>query len=246
MVSVRGDDADPFSKGYICPKATALADLHHDPDRLKRPMVREGSTWRELGWDEAFDLVVRRLRDVRDSYGLDAIAVYQGNPTVHSVGLMMHGQFFLRKLGTRNASSATSTDQLPHMLAALTMFGDQLLMAVPDIDRTEHMIVVGGNPLVSNGSIMTAPDVKSRLKAIKARGGRLTVIDPRRTETAELADQHLFIRPGTDAAFLLSFLHVLYAEQLVKPGRVAGFTDGIDELGTIAARYAGAFTVNEP
>ncbi len=238
MVSVRGDDADPFSKGYICPKATALADLHHDPDRLKRPMVREGSTWRELGWDEAFDLVVRRLRDVRDSYGLDAIAVYQGNPTVHSVGLMMHGQFFLRKLGTRNASSATSTDQLPHMLAALTMFGDQLLMAVPDIDRTEHMIVVGGNPLVSNGSIMTAPDVKSRLKAIKARGGRLTVIDPRRTETAELADQHLFIRPGTDAAFLLSFLHVLYAEQLVKPGRVAGFTDGIDELGTIAARYA--------
>ena len=238
VVSVRGDDADPFSRGYICPKATALADLHHDPDRLKRPMVREGSSWREIGWDDAFDLVVKRLRDVRASYGPDAIAVYQGNPTAHNLGLMMHGQFFLRKLGTKNASSATSIDQLPHMLAALTMFGDQLLMAVPDIDRTEHMIVLGGNPLVSNGSIMTAPDVKSRLKANRARGGTLTVIDPRRTETAEIADRHLFIRPGTDAGFLLSFLHVLYAEKLVKPGRASGFTDGIEELGRIAARYA--------
>jgi anaerobic selenocysteine-containing dehydrogenase len=237
VVSIRGDDADPFSKGYICPKGTALADLHHDPDRLKRPVVREGSSWREIGWDDAFDLVVRRLKDVRAAHGADAIAVYQGNPTAHNLGLMMHGQVFLRKLGTRNAFSATSTDQLPHMLAALMMFGDQLLMAVPDIDRTDHMIVLGGNPLVSNGSIMTAPDVKTRLKAIRARGGTLTVIDPRRTETAEIADRHHFIRPGTDAAFLLSFLNVLYAEGLAKPGRAGAFTDGIEELGAIAAKY---------
>ncbi len=237
VVSIRGDDADPFSRGYICPKATALADVHHDPDRLKRPVLREGSSWRELEWDEAFDLVVRRLRDVRAAHGPDAIAVVQGNPTVHNLGLMMHGQVFLRKLGTKNAFSATSVDQLPHMLAALLMFGDQLLMPVPDIDRTDHMIVLGGNPLVSNGSIMTAPDVKGRLKAIRARGGTVTVIDPRRTETAEIADRHLFIRPGTDAAFLLSFLHVLYAENLVRPGRARTYTDGLEELGAIAAKY---------
>ncbi len=238
VVAVRGDDADPFSRGYICPKATALADLHHDPDRLRHPMMREGTSWRELGWDDAFDLVARRLRAVRAAHGPDAIAVYQGNPTVHNLGLLMHGQVFLRKLGTRNASSATSVDQLPHMLAALSMFGDQLLMAVPDIDRTEHMLVLGANPVVSNGSLMTAPDVKGRLKAIRARGGTITVIDPRRTETAEIADRHLFIRPGTDPAFLLSMLHVLYAEGLVRLGAVAGFTDGLDELGRIAARYA--------
>ncbi len=238
VVSIRGDDADPFSRGYICPKGTALADLHHDPDRLRRPLLREGTRWRELDWDDAFDLTIRRLREVRDRHGADAVATYQGNPTAHNLGLMVHGQMFLRQVGTRNASSSTSVDQLPHMLAALTMFGDQLLMAVPDIDRTEHMIILGANPLVSNGSIMTAPDVKSRLKAIRARGGRVTVIDPRRTETAAIADQHLFIRPGTDAAFLLSFLHVLYAEERVRPGRLAAFTDGVRDLGRIAARYA--------
>ncbi|WP_224364423.1 molybdopterin oxidoreductase family protein [Hyalangium versicolor] len=237
VVSIRGDDADPFSRGYICPKATALADLHYDPDRLRRPMLREGSNWREIPWDEAFDLTIERLRAVRDAYGIDAIATYQGNPTAHSLGLMLHGQLFLRRLGTRNASSATSIDQLPHMLAALMMFGDQLLMPVPDLDRTEHMIVLGGNPLVSNGSVMTAPNVKQRLKDMRARGGRLVVIDPRRTETAGVADRHLFIRPGTDAAFLLSFLHVLYAEGRVRLGRLADFTEGIEELGRIAARY---------
>ena len=237
VVAIRGDDADPFSRGYICPKGTALADLHHDPDRLRRPMLREGTRWRELPWDEAFDLTIRRLRAVRDEHGPDAIATYQGNPTAHNLGLMVHGQLFLRRIGTRNASSATSVDQLPHMLAALEMFGDQLLMPVPDIDRTEHMVILGANPLVSNGSIMTAPDVKSRLKAIRARGGRIVVIDPRRTETAAFADRHLFIRPGPDAAFLLSFLHVLYAEGRARPGRLAAFTDGLDELGAIAARY---------
>lgn len=237
VVAVRGDDDDPFSRGYICPKATALADLHHDPDRLRRPLVREGASWREAAWDEAFELVVRRLREVRAAHGPNALAVYQGNPTVHNLGLLMHGQVFLRKLGTRNAYSATSVDQLPHMLAALMMFGDQLLMPVPDLDRTDHLIILGGNPLVSNGSIMTAPDVKGRLKALRARGGTVTVIDPRRTETAVVADRHLFIRPGTDAAFLLSLLHVLFAEGLVRPGRLASFTDGLDELAAIVAAY---------
>lgn len=238
VVSIRGDDADPFSKGYICPKATALADLHTDPDRLRHPMVREGTSWREIGWDEAFDLVASRIQEVQKAHGRDAVAVYQGNPTAHSLGLLTFGQLFTRKLGTRNCFSATSADQLPHMLAAFQMFGDGLMMAVPDIDRTEYFLCLGGNPLVSNGSIMTAPDMRGRLKALRARGGKVVVVDPRRTETADVADRHLFIRPGTDALFLLSMLQVIFAEGLARPGRVGNFLDGLDELERVAREYA--------
>src|SRR5436853_398945 len=145
VISVRGDDADPFSQGYICPKAAGLADLHHDPDRLHRPMVRDGASWRETGWDEAFDLVAERLRAIQNAHGKDAIAVYQGNPTAHNFGLMALGQPFFRGLKTKNVYSATSVDQLPHMLAALQMFGNHFLMAVPDIDRTDYMLILGAN-----------------------------------------------------------------------------------------------------
>src|SRR4051812_48424010 len=165
VVAVRGDEADPFSRGYICPKATALADLHHDPDRLTRPVRRDGDTWHEMSWDEALDLVASRLADIRERHGVDAIAVYQGNPSAHNLGLLTFGQLLFRTLGTKNLYSATSLDQLPHMLAALQMFGNQLLMAVPDIDRSDLFICLGANPLASNGSIMTAPDVRARLKA---------------------------------------------------------------------------------
>jgi len=235
VTSVRGDDDDPFSKGYICPKGTALADLHDDADRLKRPVVREGDSWREIGWDEAFDLVASKLKAVRAQYGKHAIAIYQGNPTAHNLGLLTYGQLLLRTLGTKNAYSATSLDQLPHMLAALMMFGNQLLMPVPDIDRSDLFICLGANPLASNGSIMTAPDVKSRLKAIRDRGGKVIVLDPRRTETAEKADQHLFIRPGTDAALLLSMINVLFAENLVTLGRLPA--NGLDELRRVATQW---------
>jgi anaerobic selenocysteine-containing dehydrogenase len=199
VTGIRGDDADPLSRGYLCPKGTALADLHHDPDRLRRPLVRDGATWREVPWDDALALVADRLRDIRTRHGHDAVAVYQGNPTVHNLGLLTYGQLFLRKLGTKNAYSSTSLDQLPHMLAALTMFGEQVLLPVPDLDRTDCFLALGANPLASNGSIMTAPDVKARLKAVRARGGAVIVVDPRRTETAALADQHVAIRPGGDA-----------------------------------------------
>jgi len=242
VVSIRGDEHDPFSRGYICPKATALADLHTDPDRLRHPMIREGTTWREASWDEAFDLVGRRLRDIRKAHGRDAIAVYQGNPSAHNLGLLTFGQAFLRTLRTKNLYSATSVDQLPHMLAALQMLGDQLLMTVPDIDRTDYMLILGGNPLVSNGSIMTAPDVKSRLKAIRARGGTIVVVDPRRTETAEQADRHVFIRPGTDALFVLSLIHVIFAEQLENLGRLRPHTDGLDDLRALATSYSPEIT----
>ena len=234
VVSVRGDEHDEFSKGYICPKGTALGDLHHDPDRLRHPMIREGETWREASWDEALDLVASRLREIRKRHGANAIGVYQGNPTAHNLGLLIHGQLLFRTLGTKNMYSATSLDQLPHMLAALLVFGNQLLMPVPDIDRSELFIVLGANPLASNGSIMTAPDVKSRLKAIRDRGGKVIVIDPRRTETAEKADRHLFIRPGTDAVLLLAMVHVVFAEQLERLRLPA---TGVDHLRSAAATW---------
>jgi anaerobic selenocysteine-containing dehydrogenase len=248
VVSVRGDDADPFSKGYICPKGTALADLHHDPDRLRTPMRRDGDSWREMAWDEALDLVAAKLREVRGQHGADSVAVYQGNPTAHNLGLMTYGQLALRTLRTKNMYSATSLDQLPHMLAALQMFGNQLLMAVPDVDRADLFICLGANPLASNGSIMTAPDIRGRLKAIRDRGGKVIVLDPRRTETAERADQHLFIRPGTDAVLLLAMVHELFAAEmegggpaptpgkgLIRLGRLAAH--GIDELRTASAPW---------
>jgi anaerobic selenocysteine-containing dehydrogenase len=242
VLAVRGDQSDPFSKGYICPKATALADLHHDPDRLRRPLVRTGSgsggpRWREAGWDEAFELVARRLDEVRADHGRHAIGVYQGNPTAHNLGLIMYGQLLFRGLGTRNLFSATSIDQLPHMLAALLLFGHQLLMPVPDVDRCDLFVCLGGNPAASNGSIMTAPNIRARLRAIRDRGGRVVVIDPRRTETAALATEHLFIRPGTDAMLLLSVVHVLFAENLVRLRRLAPFVAGVNALRAAAADF---------
>ncbi|HEY0251553.1 MAG TPA: molybdopterin-dependent oxidoreductase [Kofleriaceae bacterium] len=236
--SIRGDDADPFSKGYLCPKGTALADLHHDPDRLRHPIRREGDTWHEMSWDEAFDLVASKLNAIRKTHGKHAIGVYQGNPTAHNLGLLTIGQLALRTLGTRNMFSATSNDQLPHMLAALQMFGNQILMPVPDVDRCDLMICLGANPLASNGSIMTAPDMRSRLKAIQARGGKVVVLDPRRTETADRADRHLFIRPGTDAVFLLALANELFATRRVNLGRLAGHVRGVEELRAASASWS--------
>ena len=238
MLSVRGDADDPFSRGYICPKAAALPDLHDDPDRLRRPMIRDGAAWREASWDEALGRVVDQLARIRNAHGPDAIAVYQGNPTAHNLGLMTIGQLTLRNLGTKNLYSATSADQLPHMLAAHHMFGDGLLMPVPDLDRTDFFLCIGANPLVSNGSIMTAPNMRKRLHDIRVRGGRVVVVDPRRSETAAVADQHLFIQPGTDALFLLSMLHVIFAERLERPGRAASFTDGLDDLKHVVREFA--------
>ena len=240
VVSVRGDDDDAFSRGYICPKGTALADLHHDPDRLTRPLRRDGSTWREMGWDEAYDHVATQIREVQRTHGKDALGIYQGNPTVHNLGLVTIGQLALRTLGTRNMYSATSNDQLPHMLAALQMFGNQILMPVPDLDRCDLLICLGANPLASNGSIMTAPDMRSRLKAIQARGGQVIVLDPRRTETADRADHHLFIRPGTDAVLLLAIAHELFARGEVRIGRIAPHVRGEAELRRAAEAWSPA------
>ena len=244
--SIKGDPDDVFSHGHICPKATALADLYNDKDRLRTPLRKRGKDFEECSWEQAYDELAGRVRDVQRRHGRDAVAVYQGNPTVHSVGAITMGQLFVRALGTKNRFSATSLDQLPHMLAGLEMFGNQLLLPIADIDRTRLFVVVGANPLASNGSLMSAPGMKQRLKALKERGGRVVVVDPRRTETAELADTHLFIQPGTDAALLAAVARLILDDPRASLGRLSAFTDGVPALRTALAPFsperAAAFT----
>ncbi|MBD9484767.1 molybdopterin oxidoreductase family protein [Pseudomonas sp. PDM14] len=216
ILSIKGDPLDSFSRGHICPKAVALQDIQHDPDRIRQPMRRIGNEWQPIGWDDAFVLVAERLAAIQAEHGKSAVAVYQGNPSVHNYGLMTHSNYFLGQLKTRNRYSATSVDQLPHHLTSYLMYGHGLLLPIPDIDHTQFMLILGGNPLASNGSIMTVPDVEKRLKALKARGGKLVVVDPRRSETAAMADQHVFVRPGNDAALLLGLLNTLFEENLTR------------------------------
>jgi anaerobic selenocysteine-containing dehydrogenase len=240
VLGIRGDDADPFSRGHICPKAMALADLHHDPDRLRTPLLRQGERFVSIGWEQAFDEVTANLKRVQRTHGRDAVAYYQGNPTVHNLGSMLASPLFVDGLRTKHKFSASSVDQLPHMLAAYLMFGHQLLMPVPDIDRTDYMLVLGANPAVSNGSLMSAPGASDRLKNIIGRGGKVVVLDPRRSETALLASEHHSIRPGSDALFLLAFLHVLVAEGRVDFGEHARRVEGAEQLAALVADFSPA------
>lgn len=237
IVTIRGDAGDAFSRGYLCPKAYALKGLHEDPDRLRRPVRRVGQEWQEIDWDEALDLVATQLRQVRDSHGPAALGSYAGNPTVHDLGAGLYLPALLKALGNHKRFSASSVDQLPKQLSGLLMYGRGFSIPVPDIDRTSYMLVLGANPVVSNGSLMTAPDMPGRLERLRARGGKLVVIDPRRSETARIADEHHFIRPGADAWFLFSLVHVLFVEDLVRLGRVAPWVRGLDELRALAAEF---------
>jgi len=239
ITDIRGNPDDPLSRGHVCPKAIALQDIHEDPDRLRRPVRRVGGPgddrWQEISWDEALDLVADNLARAVNEHGRDALAIYLGNPNVHSLGSMTHGTAMLKSFRTRNKYSATSVDQLPHQLLAHLLYGHQLLLPVPDIDRTQYFLVLGGNPMASNGSLMTVPDFPARLRKLKARGGRMVVLDPRRTETAKVSDEHHFVRPGSDSFVLLALVHVLLAEGLEQ---VPAYVDGV---GTVR-EAVGAFT----
>lgn len=237
VTSIRGDEEDPFSKGHICPKAVALKDLHEDPDRLRQPVRRTATGWEPISWEEALDETARRLHAIQKEHGRDAIGSYVGNPTVHDHGALMFLPMLLRALRSKNRFSASSVDQLPHQLAAYLMFGHQFLIPIPDIDHTRYMLILGANPLASNGSLMSAPGVKDRLKAIQKRGGRVVVVDPRKTETARVADEHLFIRPGTDALWLFSLLHVLLEEPGAKAGKLASISDGLATVRELARDF---------
>jgi anaerobic selenocysteine-containing dehydrogenase len=235
---VRGDKDDVFSHGYLCPKGTALKQLESDPDRLRVPQIRTGDTWRDASWDDAFAEVERGLTEVIDRHGRDAVAVYLGNPNAHNLAGLVYNRVLLQSLGTTNVYSASTVDQMPKQVSAGMMFGAALSVPVPDVDRTDYLLMLGANPFASNGSLMTAPDIPGRLRAIRARGGTIVVVDPRRSKTAEEADVHLPIRPGTDAHFLLAIVHVLFAEGLVHLDRAEGHVNGLDEVERVARDFS--------
>ncbi|MGK8521483.1 molybdopterin-dependent oxidoreductase [Nocardia asteroides] len=236
VTSVRGDRNDPFSKGFICPKGASFGHLDQDPDRVTEPLIRDRATssWRTATWDEAFDYIAERFPAVVAEHGNQSAAAYVGNPNAHTVAGTLYVPVLLRALSTRNIFSASTADQMPKQVASGLMFGDPLTVPVPDLDRTNFLLMLGANPLESNGSLCTAPDFPGRLKALRARGGRFVVVDPRVTRTAKLADEHLFIRPGSDAYLLFGIVHTLFAEQLTDL-RVE--VTGLDELRTAAAAF---------
>ncbi len=264
VTSIRGNPDDPLSRGHICPKGVALADVYEDPDRLRRPVKRVGppdaGEWVEISWDEALDLTADGIARAVNEHGRDALGVYLGNPNAHSLGAQTHGVNMLKSFKTRNKFSASSVDQIPHQFVAWQMFGHQLLIPIADIDRTSYFLVFGANPMASNGSLMTVPDFPERLRDLRKRGGRMVVFDPRRTETAKVADEHHFVRPGTDALVLLAMVHTLLEEDLTTPPpyvqgiesvrlAVAGFTpehaeqrSGVpaDEIRRIVREFAAA------
>ncbi len=260
VTSIKGNPADPLSRGYICPKGVSMADVYTDPDRLTRPVKRvsTGSTttdpnstttdaltttgggtgdedeWEEIGWDEAFDLVADRLADTVEKHGADAVGIYLGNPSVHSLGNATHGVTMFKTLKTRNRFSASTVDQIPHQFVGWQLYGHQLLLPVPDIDRTSYFLVFGANPMASNGSLMTVPDFPNRLRELKKRDGQMVVFDPRRTETAKVATAHHFVRPGTDASVLLAMLHVILQEGLTD---LPPYVDHLDALTEAVADF---------
>jgi anaerobic selenocysteine-containing dehydrogenase len=234
---IRGDRDDVFSHGFICPKGSTLKHLHEDPDRLRAPLVRRGETHVEVTWDEAFAEVERLLAPVLEQHGRDACAIYLGNPSAHNHAPTLYGRPLIMALGTNNIFSASTVDQMPKHVSAGLMFGDGLTIPIPDLDRTDYLLMLGANPWESNGSLCTAPDFPGRLEAIQARGGRFVVVDPRLTKTAEHADEHLPIRPGSDAHWLCALLNVLFADDLVDAGDSADHLTGIDEVRGLVAPF---------
>lgn len=234
VTGVHGDRDDPLSKGFICPKGASLGRVDEDPDRLRRPMIRTGDDWREASWEEAFQAVERGLTGVIEAHGRDAVAVFFGNPTYHTLAGILYRTPLTQSLNTKNVYSSGTLDHMPRHVAAGHLYGDPFAVAVPDVDRTDYLLVIGANPLVTNGSLCAAPDFPGRLKALRRRGGKLVVVDPRRTRTAEFADEHLFVRPGTDPCLLLAIVHTLLAENLTK---VTLEVNGLDELRQLTEEF---------
>jgi len=235
VVRIRGDRDDVFSHGFICPKGSTLKQLHTDPDRLRSAQIRTGddpatATWADVGWDEAFAEIERRLMPIIEEHGRDAVAVYLGNPTVHNLGAGIYARALLTALGTTNIYSASTVDQMPRHVSCGGMYGSPDAIPVPDLDRTDHLLMLGANPYESNGSLCTAPDFPGRLEAIRERGGKVVVVDPRLTKTAKNADEHIPIRPGTDGHLLLAMVHVLFAEDLVAAELDPAVFAGIDAV----------------
>lgn len=234
VISIKGDLENPLSRGHICPKATALEDLQNDPDRLRSPQKRVGEEWHEISWEQAFREIGEKTRAIlaRDPA---STATYIGNPNAHSYGNALNAHHLTKALGTKSQFSASTVDQMPHQVANLLVYGHASMFGIPDIDRTETLIIIGGNPMASNGSVWTVPDFRNRVRALKARGGQLVVIDPRRTETAKIADRHVFVRPASDVFLLVALLKAVMARQPHQP--VQDFVTGLDEVAALLARF---------
>ena len=214
--SIKGDPKDPLSEGHICPKAIALQDIYNDPDRLKTPLrKKETGEWEEISWDVAYEEISTKIKSIQKEFGVNAVGSYLGNPNAHNFGNGVFLPLYLKALVTNNRYSSASADQLPHHFASNFMFGHGLIMPIPDIDRTDFMLIIGGNPMVSNGSMMTAPNFSKRMKRIQERGGKIVVVDPRRTETARKSNEHIFIRPERDALLLLGLIKTIQEKGLV-------------------------------
>jgi anaerobic selenocysteine-containing dehydrogenase len=237
VVSVRGDAEDVFSRGFICPKAYGIKQLHEDPDRLTTPLVRRDGELVEATWDEAFEEIDRRLTPILSEHGRNAVAVYLGNPNAHNLSAITHAPAWLRVLGSQNLYSASTVDQMPKQVSAGLMFGTMLSVPIPDVDRCDHLLLLGANPLVSNGSLLTAPNMRGRLRGIRERGGKVVVIDPRRTRTAEESDEHHFIRPGTDALLLAAIACTIVEEGLDQAGELAEHVNGLDEVRALVREF---------
>ncbi|MEZ4376534.1 MAG: molybdopterin-dependent oxidoreductase, partial [Polyangiaceae bacterium] len=230
VTRVTGDRHDPFSRGYICPKAYGMKALQDDPDRLRSPLIRDRATgeFREVNWQEAIDYAVEGLSRIRAEHGGDALATYAGNPNAHSLHAMIYGPVLTKALGTKHRYSASSADQLPKMVSCSLLFGGGLTVPIPDLDRTDYLLMLGANPVVSGGSLMTAPDAKGRIAAIRERGGKVVIVDPRRTESAAIADEHVFIRPGDDAFLLLAMCNAILESRGAELRGLAGHVQGLE------------------
>lgn len=237
ILSVRGDANDPRSKGYVCPKATAVKGLYEDPERLTKPIRKTESGWEEISWEEAYRYAGERIAAVREAHGKDSIATYIGNPIGHCASGMLAVPMYLQAMDSERLFSAATMDQQPKNLTSSLMFGDMWAISIPDIQRTQYMLSLGGNQLVSQGSLMSAPNAKKEIANLQERGGKLVVMDPRRTETAGAADEHHFIVPGSDAFFLFALVNVLFDEGLTDLGRLADFTDGTERVRELAEGF---------
>lgn len=237
VTGVRGDPDDPFSRGFICPKAYGLTELHADPDRLRQPLRRRGRDFEEIGWEEAMDIAAERLGDIQKKHGANSVAYYFGNPTGHKPPLLLYGSVLMKALGSNQVYSPGTLDQIPKFVSAAYMFGGPTIQPLADLDRTDHLIVIGNNPVVSQGSMLVAPGIRRRIERIRERGGKVVVIDPRRTETAGIADEYVPIRPGTDAFLLFGMIHVIAQENRIDLGRVAGFVKNLDTVVLLAAQF---------
>lgn len=241
ILSIVGDKKNPFSEGHVCPKAMALKDLYDDPDRIKMPLEKTADGWQEISWETALDKVANALYETQQKHGIESIATYLGNPNAHNMGSILFGPYFYKALRSHNRYSATSVDQLPHHIVSRKLFGHQSQIPIPDIDHTQYFMIIGGNPLASNGSIMTVPHIKRRLKAIQARNGKVVVIDPKQSETADMSSEHHFIKPGTDALLLLAMINTLFSSNKVSPGKLQEFAPQLMDI----KKYTAAYTADK-